>query len=510
MKKGHPKALYYLFFAELWERFSYYGMRALLVLYIVQQLFADLARQEADVIAYGIYAAFGALVYATPVLGGMIADRFIGYRRAIIAGGIMMALGLFMMMVHQPFFFFVGLGFLVSGNGLFKPNISSMVGSLYEKGDPRRDGGFTIFYMGINIGAWISPIACGWIAYAYGFAYGFGLAGVGMLLGLVVFQLGINNGVFEGKGLPPDTDESRGKYAGITNAAWTIILSFIAAPLLSLLIWKSELAGYLLYIILALVVIIVGKSFMVITRPEREKIIVIFILAVFSTIFWAFFEQAGSTLTLFAERNVDLVFMNAAQTNAINPFYIIILAIPFSMMWTWMSLKKFNPYTPYKFAYGIAQLGLGFLVFAFGARFASEAGMVPLIFLAIGYLLITTGELFISPIGLSMVTRLAPAKVVSFMMGVWFLSISFAHYIAGMIAKFTTRDFDGDGGLLDRFAESVTNLNPDVVAAKGGGAFDTLLSYTSVFSSIAFVAFGVAIFLFLVAPLIRKLMHGEH
>lgn len=510
MKIGHPKALYYLFFAELWERFSYYGMRALLVLYVVQKLYADMASEAADTRGYAIYAAFGALVYATPVIGGMIADKFLGYRKSIISGGIMMVIGLFCMTVDLPLFFYLGLGFLVTGNGLFKPNISSMVGSLYEQGDPRRDAGFTIFYMGINLGAWIAPIACGYVAYAWGWSYGFGLAGVGMILGLVVFQLGINNGTFEGKGLRPDTPENNTKVAGMSKSFWSIIMAFAAVPILTLLIYHSDLSGYLLYAILALVIFIVGKSFLEITRAEREKIIVIFILAVFSTFFWAFFEQAGSSITLFAERNVDLLFMNAAQTNSINPFFIIALAIPVSMMWTWLSMRRMNPYTPYKFAFAIAQLGLGFLVFAFGARFASETAQVPLIFLIVGYFLITTGELFISPIGLSMVTRLSPAKVVSFMMGVWFLSMSFAHYIAGIIAQYTTREVTADGSLLEKVTIAVTGLTPDIVAEKGGGAFSSLLSYGNVFSSIGVIALGLALLAFLISPLIRKLMHGEH
>jgi proton-dependent oligopeptide transporter, POT family len=273
--------------------------------------------------------------------------------------------------------------------------------------------------------------------------------------------------------------------------------------------FKSDLAGYLLWAILGMVVLIVGKSFLEITRPEREKIIAIFILALFSTTFWAFFEQAGSSITLFAERNVDLVFMNAAQSNMINPFYIIAFAIPFSMLWTWLATKNLNPRTPYKFAMGIAQLGLGFIIFAFGARFASETGHVPVNYLLIGYLLITTGELFISPIGLSMVTRLSPAKVVSFMMGVWFLSISFAHYIAGFIAKFTTRDFESDGGILDRISVYITGLSPEIIADKAEG-FKSLLSYSNVFSSIGVVALGMAVVALILSPLIKKLMHGEH
>jgi proton-dependent oligopeptide transporter, POT family len=510
MKKGHPIALYYLSVIELWERFSYYGMRALLVLYIVQRFYSDYVRSEADQIAYGIYAAFGALVYATPVIGGMLADKFLGYRKSVFIGGIMMAIGLFMMASEiSSLFFYGGLGFLVAGNGLFKPNISSMVGSLYAPGDTRRDAGFTIFYMGINLGALVSPLVCGWIAYEYGWGYGFGIAGIGMLIGLITFQLGIRNNAFTDKGLPPATEENKQLVFGMSKSFWSIFFSFLSVPILTLLIYKSELSGYLLYITLAFVVFIVGKSFIELSRPEREKIIAIFILALFSTIFWASFEQAGSSITLFAERNVDLVFMNAAQTNSINPLFIIALAVPFSMLWTWLSSKKMNPYTPVKFAMGIAQLGLGFLVFAFGARFASETGMVPLTFLIVGYFLITTGELFISPIGLSMVTRLSPAKLVSFMMGVWFLSMAFAHYIAGIIATLTTRDFESNGGMLDRIAELITGLSTDVVAAKAP-AFNTLLSYTNVFSSIGIIALIVACFTLLATPLIRKLMHGEH
>lgn len=509
MKQGHPRALYYLFFVELWERFAYYGMRALLVLYIVNELYKDLGAGAADERGFSIYAAFGALVYATPVLGGMIADRYIGYRNGIITGSIMMAIGLFLMAYGQHFTFYTGLGFLVTGNGLFKPNISSMVGGLYKQGDPRRDAGFTIFYMGINLGAFLSPLACGYVSEVYGRVYGFGLAGIGMVIGLLIFMIGIRKGVFGNNGAPPEKAQQEKPFIGISMPKWSIILSFLAVPVLTLLIYKSELAGYMLYTILALVVFVVGKSFFEISRVEREKIIAIFILAFFSTIFWAFFEQAGSTITLFAERNVNLVFMNAEQTNSINPLFIIALAIPVSMFWTWLAKMKLNPYTTYKFAMGIAQLGLGFLVFAFGARYASETGIVPLTYLIVGYFLITTGELFISPIGLSMVTRLSPAKVVSFMMGVWFLSMSFAQYIAGFIARFTTRDFAANGGILEQISAWVTGLSPEFVAERGG-AFNTLLSYTNVFSSIGVIALFTALVMLVIAPLVRKLMHGEH
>lgn len=214
---GHPKGLFYLFFAELWERFSFYGMRALLVLYMVNDLFVNLANPDA--IAFGIYAAYGALVYATPVIGGMVADRLIGFRRAIMLGAILMALGHFALAVEQPLFFYGALALLIVGNGFFKPNISTLVGTLYREGDPRRDAGFTIFYMGINIGAALSPLVCGWLGAEFGWHYGFGAAGVGMLIGLIFFWNGARSGVFGDRGLPPNPEALREKVAGISRGA---------------------------------------------------------------------------------------------------------------------------------------------------------------------------------------------------------------------------------------------------------------------------------------------------
>ncbi len=512
----HPKALYYLFFVELWERFSYYGMRAILVLFLVNRLFQDLAREEADGVAYGIYAAFGALVYATPVVGGALADKILGYRRAIIAGSLLMALGLFLMAAEQQIVFFGGLGFLVVGNGLFKPNISSMVGGLYEPGDPRRDSGFTIFYMGINLGALISPLACAGVAGLLGFAYGFGLAGFGMLLGLGIFLFGIHKGVFKDNGLPPikEVKEHGPSAAELVQRnklhTWAALAGAIAVvPAMSLLIYHSELAAWLLVAITVTVVLVVLVQFITLSGPERKKICAIFVLALPTVMFWAFFEQGGSSLTLFAERNVNLFVINAGQTNAINPLFIIALAIPFSAFWTWLSGLGLNPSTPMKFALGIAQLGFGFLLFAVGARFAGDAALVPMVFLVLGYFLLTTGELFISPIGLSMVTRLSPKKLVAFMMGVWFLAMAFAHQVAGVIARLTTSSSSGGDGLLDKFSRLVSGLDP-VAAAEQGGAHLTLISYTTVFSSVALVAFGLAVVVAICSPLIRWLMHGEH
>lgn len=500
---GHPRGLFYLFFAELWERFSFYGMRALLVLYMVNNLFVDQANR--DDIAFGIYAAYGALVYATPVIGGMIADRLIGFRRAIILGAVLMALGHFALAIEHPLFFYGALALLIVGNGFFKPNISTLVGTLYREGDPRRDAGFTIFYMGINIGAMVSPLVCGWLALQYGWHYGFGAAGVGMLLGLVFFWYGARSGVFGERGLPPNPEAVKEKVAGISRGTWVTILSFVVLPVFALLVFHGELdlpglgrvnftgelIGYAInYLLLPVILIILLWTMYKSSKVERERLIVVVLLTFFITVFWSFFEQSGSSITLFAERNVNLSLLNAAQTNSINPAFIVLFAIPFSAIWLWLSRLRMNPYTPVKFALGIAQLGLGFLIFAWSANFADAEGRVPMLFLVLGYLFITTGELFISPVGLSKVTELSPKKILAFIMGVWFLSSSFAHHIAGVIAKLTS-----------------------VAPAEGGeevSGFDSLYTYTGIFEQIGYVALGFAVLALIMTPLMKKWMHGIH
>ncbi|MBX0332049.1 peptide MFS transporter [Pontibacter sp. HSC-14F20] len=499
---GHPKGLFYLFFAELWERFSFYGMRALLVLYMVNNLFESFANR--DEIAIGIYAAYGALVYATPVIGGMIADRLLGYRKAIMLGAVLMALGHFALAIEHPVFFYGSLALLIVGNGFFKPNISTMVGTLYKEGDTRRDAGFTIFYMGINIGAMVAPLICGWLGMTYGWHYGFGAAGVGMLLGLIMFWQGGRSGVFGNNGLPPEPAVIKERVAGITKEAWISILSFLSLPVFGLLLFNGtlDLPGFgetvfdgsimhivMNYILLPVIALVLIYNLVKVDSVERQRLFVVILLTFFITVFWSFFEQAGSSLTLFAERNVNLTFMNAAQTNSINPFFIILFALPFSAMWVFLSKRRVNPFTPVKFALGIAQLGLGFLIFAWSANYADAEGRVSIWFLILGYMFITTGELFVSPVGLSKVTELSPKKIVAFIMGIWFLSSSFAHYIAGLIAKLTA--VSGTEG------EAATGMA-------------SLLVYTSVFEQIAYVAFGFAVLALLLTPIMRKWMHGIH
>ena len=517
---GHPKGLFFLFFAELWERFSFYGMRALLVLYLVDELFNDL--ENGKDVAYEIYAAYGSLVYFTPAIGGMIADRVIGHKKSIMLGALLMCIGHFTMAFQNEIIFYMSLGLLIIGNGFFKPNISSLVGGLYEQGDVRREGGFTIFYLGINLGAFIAPLICGWLGDKYGWHYGFAAAGFGMAAGLVVFWYGGLIGVYGDQGDQP-AEQVNKEVAGFNVRYLVYLLSFLFVPVFALLVQFNQvvvfgetgLLSFLLISLLALVVVYLAYVCAISDAITRNRLIVVAVLTFFVTVFWAFFEQAGSSLTLFAEEHVNLIGLTAAQTNSINPGYIIFLAIPFSMMWNWLESRNLNPNTMIKFGLGILQLGLGFLVFALSARFMDDSAHVSMIFLMIGYLLITSGELFLSPIGLAKVTELSPAKLVSFMMGVWFLSSSFAHYIAGYIAKLTTGS--GAPGAATSNAESVPPSALTEYAQMITGAVDlttvtpeaaNLMTYTMVFAQIAIVSFAIGLFALIISPIIKYMMHG--
>ena len=452
-KKGHPKGLFYLFFAEMWERFSFYGMRALLVLYLIKDFMSDIENNED--IAYGIFASYGALVYLTPLIGGYLADKFIGYRKSIIFGGILMALGHFFMAFQSEMFFYGALGLLIIGNGFFKPNISTLVGSLYPEGDPRRDSGFTVFYMGINLGAMIAPLFCGYLGFEFGWHYGFGAAGIGMLAGLIVFWKGIKDGVLLDKGLQPVNYIGK-KISGLKIEHIIYFCGFLSVPVFAYVILLNTQSEFLGNAITAVgVIIFIYLSYIIYDlkvnqkdKASGDRLIAVMIFCVFLTVFWACFEIAGSAVTVWADRCVNLFGINASQTNAINPGYIVLLAIPFSWIWTKLDISNRNPSTPIKFSLGILQLGLGFLVFAISFFYMGEDGKVPMIFLFLGYLLITTGELFLSPIGLSKVTQLAPKKIISFIMGVWFLSSTFAHHISGQIAKLTSKEFYSETNII--------------------------------------------------------------
>jgi POT family proton-dependent oligopeptide transporter len=530
---GHPKGLFYLFFAELWERFSYYGMRALLMLYMVNEFFTYITDEAyREEMSFGIFAAYGSLVYATPVLGGMIADKFIGFKKSIMLGGILMALGHFSMAFYfksdvlgfevsaiNHFFFYTALALLIVGNGFFKPNISTMVGRLYPEGDDRRDSGFTIFYMGINAGAFLAPLVCGWLGYEYGWHYGFGAAGIGMIAGLLVFMKGMNDGVFGDNGQQP-IEYIEKKMYGMRTDYFFYLVAALMVPIAAFLVKYNALEvlegmhlhSALLSLLGVIILGILGKKMIELSRMEVFRLLSVLVLTLLITVFWSFFELAGTAITLFAERNVNLTLLNASQTNAINPGYIIFLAIPFSMMWVYLSKTQRNPTTPNKFALGILQLGLGFIVFAMSAQYMDAAGRTPFMFLMIGYLLLTTGELFISPIGLSKVTELSPKSMTAFMMGVYFLSSSYAHYISGAIAKLTTSNESGvipEPGFMTTIIEKVTGFSGGYSDSSVEGV-QSLVSYTSVFTQVGVVAIGMAILAFLLSPILKKWMHGVH
>lgn len=486
---GHPKGLFYLFFAELWERFSFYGMRALLTLYMVNEIFKAIA--ERDTATAIVYASYGSLVYASTVIGGQISDKILGMRASIFLGGILMALGHFVLAIENDLAFFLALALIVVGNGFFKPNISTFVGALYQEGDVRKDSGFTIFYMGINIGGFVAPLLCGWLALEYGYHYGFGLAGIGMMAGLVFFWSGIKKNVFGDKGMPPSEEVYEKKIIGIPQKTLIPIIAFLFVPVIAYLLasWQQNyvsgifkfigfaVLGYLVYIMVKL------------DAEARKKLIMAVLITFFMTLFWGFHELSGSVITLFASRNVDLSgIMSAAQTNALNSMFIIVLAIPISLLWGYLAKKGLNPRTPYKFGLGLLFAGLCFYILSISGASADENGLVPFVYLLVMYFILSIGELFMSPVGLSKITDLSPKNIVAFMMGVWFLSSAFAFQIVGFIGE--------------QLAIESTDKNV--------GGLETLTIYTDGFHLIAMYALGAGAIVLLFSPLMKKLLGNVH
>lgn len=568
---GHPKPLARLFSTEAMERFGYYGMRALLTLYLAEHfLFSDTTTT-------GLYGGFTALVYLTPLVGGLIADNYLGSKRSVKFGAILMALGYFTLCfggeAAKPFamvdgqryevtvegkgdaqrqfvtdagqklqikgnddktvsllgadgsevrkiaaggftsggdrsafytmLLLIGLSMVTIGNGFFKPNISTMVGSLYATGDKRRDAGFTIFYMGINLGSLGSQILCPFLATTYGWWAGFLLAAIGMLFSWTLIQF--DGGKLDGYGdRPKGADSSKDLliYAGaiiaipvvwflFTNlmeskapAAGSGILGYLASlSIMGKLMFGTFLLG---------VPAILGWSYKFGSKTEFQMMVAAMILIVFNVVFWTLFEQAGSSLTLFADRNTELsVFglfnISAGQTQFFNAFFIVALAPVFSIMWNAMAKRGIEPGIPIKFAIALIGVGLGFLALVWGAKFAGPDFKVGLWWLALLYLIHSMAELCISPVGLSMITKLSIARIVGMMMGVWFLSISVAQYVAGVVAQVASVETVGG---------QVTNLKV------------SLDTYTGVFTTIGEISIGIGILLFVISPLIKKWMHG--
>ena len=623
---GHPTGLFTLFFAEMWERFSFYGMRALLVLYMIKGFL-----HYNDHRAYAVYGAYTALVYATPFIGGILADRLLGARRSVVLGGLLMAAGHLTMTVENETVFFFALALLICGNGFFKPNISTIVGGLYPKNSAKKDGGFTIFYMGINLGAAMAPVICGYIGETYGWHWGFGLATAGMLIGVAVFvaptwftqvlilwgaltvavampffqdsmlQLIVRlflsvalaasgiiavialgrGGLPREAGAPKDPLAARRRIGGILRADWAVYFGIaLSVPIIALIVQGNTIAGWALAVTCAcaLAYIIFEACFRC-SKVERERVMVVLILMFFSFVFWTFFEQAGSSVNNFTDRNIDRVLEDhqvttaevgstiefriaqtsddpellklplltqeqlgypldktvftmtdlsqlrekarrseataedvaitwaiteehigmgvggaeipAAEYQAVNPVYILLFGLAFSALWGFLSKRGWEPSTTVKFAAGLLQLGLGFGAFWYGAQMADDRGMMAVTWLLLGYLLHTTGELCLSPVGLSMITKLSPMRILSTMMGAWFLATAISQYAAAEIAKLTGVSEEG----------AIEQVIP--------APSETVDLYGNVYGWIALAAIASAFFCFVLSPLLTRWMHEE-
>jgi len=478
---SHPKQLYLLFFAEMWERFSFYGMKALLLAYMVTQL------KFPEPKGYAILGSYAALVYTMPLFGGLMADRFLGYRKAVIFGGVLMSIGHLIMAVPQDWSFFYGMAFIICGNGFFKPNISSLVGTLYADNDPRKDSGFSIFYMGINIGAALGGLLCGYVGQRINWHYGFGLAGVFMLLGLLVFYLGQNS--LQHRGLPPDTAALKKRaFIGLPTEMLIYLASLLVIPAIVALFNRYHLMDYIMFGLGAVSLVYILFMAFQLDGISRSKLLAALVMIVFSALFWAFYEQNAGSLNLFAMRNVDMHVAGwelpaLSVNNFLPPAWVIILSFFFAWLWPVLNRKKLEPSTPVKFGLSFIFVGLGFYIFYAACQLGVESGLISLPAFILGYFFIICGELCISPIGLSMVTKLSPTRMVALMMGIWFFASAIGEFLAGKI------------GALMSVPENVVN-NPIL----------SLPYYAAILSKIGIWSLGIGILLVCLSPLIRKWM----
>ena len=556
---GHPRGLYILFLTEMWERFSYYGMRGLLVVYLTQHfLFSD------DKSSY-LYGTYTALVYVMTVVGGVLADRYLGARKAVTFGAILLTLGhlgmafegtgsrqlvnydgtdyqiildgrggnarqqivtaqgmsyitfsdsemkieaaeavglpttiernqLTFRIETESFYLnalYLSLALIIAGVGFLKANISTIVGALYDFGDTRRDSGFTIFYMGINLGAFLASIFCGYLGIVHGWRYGFGLAGIGMLFGLLIFIR--YNSMLEGKSEPPSVEKLRQTVVWFINVEWLCYLSGVGIVGLSMfLVMNEELVGGILGPLGVLMFIfMVGYALISLKGVERSRMLAAMYFILAQIPFWALFEQAGSSLNLFTARLVDRVILGWSVPGpvfqSLNAGFIFLFAPLMAWLWIGLAKKNLNPSTPVKFSLGVAMAGLGFLVLVAGMKGSGTAALTPVLFIFLIYWIHTIGELMVSPVGLSVVTKLAPANMVGMTMGAWFLYSGISNFLAGIIARSTG-------------AETIGGQITNIAVAKAG--------YIEVYSHVGFIAIGIAVAMLIVSPLVSKMMHG--
>lgn len=518
-KGKYPKQLWYLFLVEMWERFTFYGMRALLGLYIshlilsaaympaspeiVQQKVAEYAkngetlneshpkwfietsaqkhRDDAEAVSNRRYGMINAFIYAMAFVGGLFADKLFGFRKSIFWGGTLMAIGTFIMAIPGAFAFYAGISILIVGNGFFKPNISTMVGALYRDGDPRRDAGFSLFYSGINIGAFLSGLTIAWVGTSYSWALGFSMAGIFMLAGLGLFIF--TQRTLGPIGLPP-VPEKLSRPMGPFKFEWlAFAASLLIIPVFFLLIYYpiaiqlGSVALELSDLVMAIAALgTMGYLFVQISQAEKSesrKLLAAVILIFFSIAFWSFFEQGGGSLNFFANGNVDGMGLNMTSVNnSLNALFVILFSPLVGLLWLSLNKRKKEPNTVVKFGLGFLFLGIGFLVFYFSKFFADEQGMTPLMFFAMAYLAVTIGELCLSPIGLSIMTKLSPQRLVGVMMGTWFLASAFGQYGAGLIgaALATSEKVTGDPTNLDKLEQYTHGYMLIGVISIAGGA----------------------------------------
>lgn len=447
LQKGHPKGLYVLFATEMWERFNYYGMRAILVLFMTKALLFD------KVFASNLYGSYTSLIYLTPLIGGYIADRYWGNRRSIIVGGIVMAIGEFILFFCGSLYatspdtasllFFSGLGFMIAGNGFFKPNISSMVGQLYPKGDNRIDSAYTIFYMGINTGGALGPFVCGFFGDTGNpadFKWAFLAGGIGMIISVLTLHFLNNKYVIDPDkkiiGLTPDGAPKK----FLNPVVMVLGMALLSLTTIGLLYIDAKVVNYLFYFLIGCIVLIavIIYSDKTLTSTEKTRVSVIFTVSFFVIFFWSAFEQAGASLTFFAEEQTqrDLGFFTvpASFFQSLNSLFVVGLAPLFA--WLWIKLGKREPASPYKMAIGLFLLALGYLWIAFGVKDVQANVKVSMIWLIGMYMMHSMGELCLSPIGLSLVNKLAPIKFASLLMAVWFTANAFANKLAGVLSGY--------------------------------------------------------------------------
>ena len=563
---GHPRGLFILFLTEMWERFSFYGMRGLLIIYLTQHfLFSD---DRSSV----IYGAYTALVYVMTIIGGMLADKYLGARKAVTFGAILLVIGHFGMafegsgskeimsidgqdyqitldgrgsgqnvnqiiiapngqsslisfsddaqniiiadpaavnlpasvnraenptkiVTEQKYvnILYLSLAFIIAGVGYLKANISTIVGSLYEVGDTRRDSGFTIFYMGINLGAFLASILCGYLGITYGWKYGFGLAGIGMLIGLIVFL--VFQPWLEGRAEPPNPERLKEKLLGPITVELACYLAglLIIAVAMFFVMNPDGFGAVLLPLGIAMFAFLIGFAFLRCEAgKERDKMFAAIYFVLAQIPFWALFEQAGSSINLFTDRLVNRSLFGADVPapvfQSLNAGFIFLFAPLIAWLWIALAKKNLNPSTPVKFAFGVFLAGLGFLALVAGMKASGTAGLTAVYFVFLIYWIHTMGELMVSPVGLSAVTKMAPARVVGMTMGAWFLYSGLSNYLAGVIARTTG-------------AETLGGQLTDVAAAKAG--------YIAVYTNVAYVAMAIAVFMLLISPIIKKWMHDE-